>query len=161
MELPKGNSFYLEPGFIYFSKRPSTVRTVVGSCVAICLWDRKLKCGGMNHFIHPFTQDPENATPQFGNVAIAALIRIMEEAGCDRKNIVAHILGGGAPFGVVGDHIGRQNVSVAREVLIRKGIIIVGEDVGGHVGRKIAFDTATGQLAVLKVHQLRAEDWKL
>ncbi len=115
----------------------------------------------MNHFIQPFTQDPDTATPQFGNVAIAALVRIMEDAGCKRQNIVAHILGGGAPLGVLGEHVGKQNVAVAREMLMRKGIVIVGEDVGGHIGRKIAFETATGQLAVLKVHQLRSEDWKL
>ena len=159
MDSSQGISYYLEPGYIYFNRRVATVRTVVGSCVAVCVWDSQLKCGGMNHFIRPVTFDQERATPQYGNVAIAALIKIMEEAGCERPNLVAQILGGSAPAGAGEGHIGQQNVEIAREMLARKKVAVVAEDVGGNVGRKIAFDTATGQLAVLKVHQLRESDW--
>ena len=136
-----------------------TVRTVVGSCVSVCIWDKALQYGGVNHFIKPVTYDQKEATPRFGNVAVAALVRIMEEAGCERTNLVAQILGGGSPPGTMANSLGDQNIQVAREVLSRKSIIVVAEDVGGHVGRKIAFDTGTGQLAVLKVHQLRESDW--
>jgi chemotaxis protein CheD len=159
MDAPHETSYYLEPGYIYFSKRPATVRTVVGGCVAVCLWDRSLKYGGMNHFMKPVTYDKEQATPQYGNVAVSALIKIMEEAGCNRGDLVAQVLGGGAPKSAGDNHLGKQNVDIAREMLARKGIEIVAEDVGGAVGRKIAFDTGTGQLAVLKVHQLRDSDW--
>lgn len=113
----------------------------------------------MNHFIRPVTHDPQEATPKYGNVAVAALVRMMEDAGCSRADIIAQVLGGGAPQGAGANHLGAQNVQVAREFLGRKGISIVAEDVGGHVGRKIAFDTETGQIAVLKVHQLRESDW--
>lgn len=125
----------------------------------MCLWDRKMRYGGMNHFIRPLTHDQTQATPQYGNVAVAALVRIMEEAGCKRENMLAQVLGGGAPKHATGKHLGVQNVEVAREMLARKRISIVGEDVGGVIGRKIAFDTGTGQLAVLKVHKLRDSDW--
>jgi chemotaxis protein CheD len=153
-------SYYLEPGYIYFSKRRTTVRTVVGSCVVVCLWDPALTVGGMNHFVKPSTYDKGEATPQFGNVAIAALVRIMEEAGSERTNLVAQILGGGAPASKTGRHIGVQNVDAARDMLRRKQIPVIAEDVGGTVGRKVAFDTGTGQLAVLKVHELRDSDWR-
>lgn len=152
-------SYYLEPGYIYFSKRPSTVRTVVGTCVAVCLWDKELKYGGMNHFLQPSTSEQEKATPKFGNVAVAALVRIMEEAGCQKKNLVAQVLGGAIPPKSGVNSLGRQNVQAARDMLARKGIRIAAEDVGGVIGRKIAFDTGTGQLAVLKVHELRDSDW--
>ena len=71
---------FLEPGFIDVSSQ-ATVRTVVGSCVAVCR-DRKLRYGGMNHFIRPMTHIKQEATPKYGNVAVAALVRIMEDAGC-------------------------------------------------------------------------------
>ena len=154
-----GNSYYLEPGFIYFNKRASTVRTVVGSCVAVCLWDKALRCGGMNHFIRPVTYDKALATPQYGNVAVAALVKIMQDAGCQREDLVAQILGGGCRQNTGDAHVGRQNVEIAREMLTRKGIAIASEDVGGSIGRKIAFDTGSGQLAVLKVFSLRDADW--
>lgn len=163
MELAQRVNYYLEPGYIYFSRSPAIVQTVVGSCVAVCLWDRALCCGGMNHFLRPATREASEATPRFGNVAIAALIRIMEEAGCRRTDMVAQVTGGGYPEddgatpGV--REYGMANVQMAREVLGRKGIGIVSEDVGGSLGRKLVFDTSTGQLVVLKVHKIRSTDW--
>lgn len=161
MKLVRAGTYYLEPGYVYFSKQPTTLRTVVGSCVAVCLYDRILQMGGMNHFSKPRTSDQSKATPQYGNVAISALVRMMDEAGSRRRDVVAQVLGGGTPEEVEGPWIGDENVSIAREVLARKGIRIVSEDVGGSVGRKIVFDTGTGEIAVLKVHKLRATDWYL
>ncbi len=159
MTLSRGSSYYVEPGYIYFSRKATVLRTVVGSCVAVCLWDEQRRYGGMNHFLMPQVSDRENATPRFGNVAVAALVRIMEEAGSERENIVAQILGGGAPEGVTEPSLGARNVHAAREALSRKQIRVISEDTGGSVGRKILFDTGTGELAVLKVHRIREGDW--
>lgn len=158
MSVPQTSNYYLEPGYIYFSRTPSLVRTVVGSCVAVCMWDRQLRYGGMNHFLHPATHDPDTATPRFGNVATAALLKIMEEAGCRRKDLVAQISGGASPDGTASS-IGEENVKAARDMLERKGIPVVSEDVGGSMGRKIVFDTGTGELVVMKVHKIRSTDW--
>ncbi|MBX7255034.1 MAG: chemotaxis protein CheD [Candidatus Hydrogenedentes bacterium] len=159
MKLIRAGSYYLEPGYVYFSKQPTTLRAVVGSCVAVCLYDRILQMGGMNHYLRPHISDQTKATPQYGNVAISALVRMMDEAGSRRRDVVAQVLGGGAPEDAQANWIGDQNVSIAREILARKGIRIVSEDVGGSVGRKIVFDTGTGEIAVLKVQKLRSSDW--
>ncbi len=159
MDLAGRPDYYLQPGYIYFSKTPAVVRTVVGACVAVCIWDRTRQFGGMNHFIYPRTSNPEGATPQYGNVATAALVKIMEDAGCQREDLVAQITGGAAPDGEPDSGIGLENVGVAREVLTRKGIRIASEDSGGSMGRKLIFDTTTGQLVVLKVHKIRESDW--
>ena len=79
--VPEKASYYLEPGFIYFPAEPTAVRTVVGICVAVCLWDKLLKQGAMNHFMHPRTTNPAAATPKFGNVATAEMLAMMERAG--------------------------------------------------------------------------------
>ncbi|MCP4644244.1 MAG: chemotaxis protein CheD [bacterium] len=159
MQLPQKIGYYLEPGYIYFSRRAAAVRAVLGSCVAICIWDRALKFGGMNHFIWPSMQDPDNATPKYGNVATTALLRMMQEAGCRRHDLVAHLLGGAAQEDCPTDDLGGRNAAVAREVLAKKGVKVLSEDVGGHVGRKVVFDTGSGELAVLKVQQIRDSDW--
>lgn len=137
-----------------------TVRAVVGSCVTVCIWDEKNKMGGMNHFVMPWVDKPDNATPHYGNVATAALVRIMEEAGSKREDLCAQIIGGGKPEGAVSENIGRENIRVASEVLERKGITIVSQDIGGHIGRKVAFNSGTGEVAVLKTHKIRQTDWK-
>ncbi|GMV90332.1 MAG: hypothetical protein AMXMBFR82_01100 [Candidatus Hydrogenedentota bacterium] len=159
MTLIRSSTYYVEPGYVYFSRRATLLRAVVGSCVAVCLWDERKRVGGMNHFLMPAVSDRENATPRFGNVAVAALVKIMEEAGSRRSDLVAQILGGGAPAGAAHPSLGERNVRAARDALTRKGIRIISEDIGGTVGRKIVFDTSNGELAVLKVHQIRESDW--
>ena len=151
--------YCLEPGYIFFSKQAIVIRTVLGSCVSVCLWDRKLRYGGMNHFLYPEIYEATKATPQFGNVATTALLNIMEEAGCKRQDLAAQIFGGGYPEETSGTNIGRENVNIARRILSRKGITVVSEDVEGTLGRKILFDLKTGHVAVLKVHKVRNSDW--
>ena len=159
MFLTKRQNYYVEPGYVYFSKKATLLRAVVGSCVAVCLWDKQRKCGGMNHFIKPLAQDKNDATAVYGNAGITALIKMMEDAGCEKSDVVAHILGGGAPDGESSPTLGERNVAAARETLQRKRIAILAEDIGGAIGRKIAFDTATGELAVLKTSNVRTGDW--
>lgn len=159
MDLAESGGYFLQPGYIFFSKGESSVRTVVGTCVAVCLWDRTLRFGGMNHFLYPRARDRKHATPRYGNVATLALINLMEEAGCQRRDIVAQVLGGAITEGRPDKDLGRRNVDMAKHVLARKGIAVISEDTGGYMGRKVLFDTATGQLAVLKVHKLRDTDW--
>ena len=149
---------YLERGCIYVSGGEGTVQTVLGSCVSVCLWDEELRCGGMNHFIYPQTNNKELATPKYGNVATMALIKLMCEEGSRTESLAAQILGGGHPDGAK-ESTGSRNVDVARKILREKGIAILSEDVGGSVGRKVVFDLSTGNIAVLKVHKIRDEDW--
>jgi len=159
MKRPVQNSYFLEPGYIYLTSGPVTLLSVLGSCVAVCLWDGRLKCGGMNHFLYPSTSDASRATAKYGNVAMAWLVQMMDDAGCRRADLKAQIYGGGY-LETNGDRgVGEENVRVARMVLARKGITVVSEDVGGTMGRKIMCDVGTGHVAVLKVHKLRDTDW--
>lgn len=152
-------TFYLQPGYLYFTRATAAISTVVGSCVAVCLWDKELNYGAMNHFLSPEIHDLEYATPRYGNVATAALVNVMREAGSQDENLVAQIIGGASPAGAPPSDLGVRNVEAARSVLKRKGILIISEDVGGTMGRKIVFDTETGRSITLKVHELRDEDW--
>lgn len=153
------SNFLLEPGCIFCTPGSASVHAVLGSCVAVCLWDHNRKRGGMNHFLLPATTRAETATARYGNVATVELVSMMERMGCRRQDLLAQILGGASPKESPGADVGERNVKVARDVLRRKGIEIYSEDVGGHMGRKIVFDTGSGQVMVLKVYQLRAGDW--
>lgn len=152
-------NYNLEPGYLYFSRVPATIRCVVGTSVSVCLWDKQQQFGGMNHFIHPVIRDAKKATTRYGNVATAALVNMMLKQGSACGHIVAQVTGGATPEEDHSNNLGARNVEAAREVLERKGIKITSEDVGGTVGRKILFHTDTGQLLTMKVYQLRSEDW--
>ena len=158
-EVVKRSKYFLEPGYIYCASEPASVHTVVGSCVAVCVWDRRLHIGGINHFLYPGTSERSEATACYGNVATMALLGMMEEAGCRRHNLLAQILGGAARMTHPGESLGRENVEAARAVLRKRRVTICSEDVGGNMGRKIVFDTVTGHVGVLKVFDLRKEDW--
>lgn len=152
-------NYNLEPGYLYLSRDPATIRCVVGTSVSVCLWDKRQRFGGMNHFIHPVIRDAKKATTRYGNVATARLVDMMLEQGSACGHMVAQVTGGATPEGDHSNDLGARNVEAARKVLSRKGIAITSEDVGGSLGRKILFHTDTGQLVTMNVHQLRSEDW--
>lgn len=161
-ELTSYQQVFIEPGYIYLPAIPTNLYAVLGSCVSVCLWDKKLKIGGMNHFLYPSVSSKAKATPQFGNVATLQLIQMMEKAGAKKDSLHAQIIGGAIPpFPTKNKDIGKNNVEVARKILNSKGIKIVSEDVGGTMGRKIVFNSYTGHIMVLKVYQIRKEDWIL
>lgn len=153
------DSYLLDKGFVYLSKTPSTVQSVLGSAVAVCLWDKKLRIGAVNHFVKPRAQNPREATASYGNAAMIALYRMMIEAGSNARNMVAQVFGGATPVQEPENNTGHENVEVAKAFLRKKKIRIVSEDVGGNLGRKIVFETSTGRVAVLKTEQIRRSDW--
>ena len=150
---------FLEPGAILLAQQDSTIRTVLGSCVSVCLWDRELLVGGMNHFLYPRPALHEQPTARFGAAATLYLLKMMLRVGCEIENLVAQMYGGSFPEGASGVDIGLENIAVARAVLAKKKVPIVSEDVGGTMGRKVVFDITSGHAVVYKVHRLRRNDW--
>ena len=153
------NTFFLEPGSIFFSSGNGAVKTVLGNSVAVCIWENVLKCGGVCHFIHPLVTDASKATARFGNAGIQALVKIIEDAGGEKNNCIAQVIGGAIPLNNDQNNLGEENVAMAKKILNKKGIKIISEDTGGNMGRKIIFDVSTGQIAVYKVHKIRQDDW--
>jgi chemotaxis protein CheD len=156
---PAAGNYLLKPGYIYIAEPKTIMSTVLGSSVSVCLFDRKRKVAGMNHFRLPFTRDAQNATADYGNVATLTLIRMLVHDGSDARHLEAQVFGGAYNTEISPKDIGRENVSVAKKVLLREKIRIVSEDIGGEKGRKIVFDPAKNETAVIKVDKLRKGDW--
>jgi chemotaxis protein CheD len=158
LELP---TYFLRPGYLFVPGGPTLISAVLGSCVAVSLWDTKREYGGMNHFLYPRIRDPRRATVQYGNIATQTLLRLFLETGSRLEDLEAQILGGAAP-GIEGSttvDIARQNIQVARQTMQRRGISIVSEDVGGAKGRKVIYNSQTNELIVVRVERLRKSDW--
>ncbi|MFH0727396.1 MAG: chemotaxis protein CheD [Pseudomonadota bacterium] len=113
----------------------------------------------MNHFRLPFTKDPKKATADYGNVATLTLIRMMVIDGSDTKHLEAQVFGGAYNSEISSKDIGGENAAAAKKMLLREKIRIVSEDIGGEKGRKIVFDPAKNETAVIKVDKLRKGDW--
>ncbi len=133
---------------MFTSAQPAEVTTILGSCVAVCLWDRYLSIGGINHYMLPTWNGMELASPKYGNIAIERLLERMLQLGCQKPNLVAKIFGGGEVISVGNStmHIGERNIMVAEQMLQEKNIPIIGRSTGGFNGRKIIFSTHTGEV---------------
>ncbi len=139
---------FLYPAELFVSKTPYQINTILGSCVAVCLYDPVLKIGGINHYMLPYWNGQGLASPKYGNIAIEKLLDKMLSLGCNKNNLKAKIFGGGEVIEtqVVQFHIGSRNIEVARQILEEKKIPLLNSSVGGKLGRKIEFITFTGEV---------------
>jgi len=151
---PEGSgrcSVYLLPGQLFASSEPSTVTTILGSCVAVCVWDPVLKIGGVNHYLLPYWVGNGHSSGRFGNVAIKLLIDKLLAFGSKKRNLQAKLFGGACVLEAMRDredHLGMKNIRVARKLLEEEGIPVISDDVGGSHGRKLIFHTDAGSALV-------------
>lgn len=153
--------YFLKKGYIYILAVPTLIATVLGTGVAVCLWDRKKRRGGMNHFLFPQVQRRSEATSTYGNASIFALIKFFREDGAEIKSLEAQIFGGAVPKDALSEarEIAQGNINIARKMLIRYSIPILAEDVGGYKGRKVVFHSYSGDVAVVHAERIRKSDW--
>lgn len=135
--------------------------TVVGSSVAVTLYDRHRSCGGMTHYTRPYRTDRNNSTPFFAAPAIVWLVRQFLSTGSRREDMEAQLIGGAFdmqhPNYEAGLH--DQNVAVGLELLAKHKIWVSSMDVGGNRGRKVIFYPKTGESAIARVASIRSVDW--
>lgn len=146
------NKHFLYPGTIFAEPHPYQISTVLGSCVAVCLWDHLVHRGGMNHIMLPFWNGEGLATPKYGNIAMEKLLDKVLSIGCCRESLVAKVFGGAnvSGTGLEVYMIGDRNITLAMDMLEEFRIPVVGKDVGGRVGRKIIMNSGTGVVMVGK-----------
>ncbi|MBA7589979.1 Chemoreceptor glutamine deamidase CheD [subsurface metagenome] len=140
------NPHFLYPGTLFASKNSYQIITILGSCVAVCLWDSLQEIGGMNHFLLPLWNGHGLASPKYGNIAIEKLIDKMISIGSKKRNLQAKIFGGSNVLSLSQFFVGKRNIEIAKELLEENSILIVGQSVGGELGRKIYFNTQTGRV---------------
>jgi chemotaxis protein CheD len=152
--LPKGaRMVYLHAGNMHVSRDSAQVITILGSCVAVCLWDRLMRVGGINHFMLPVDIGVQTSSLRYANFAMSELLRQMLELGAETRRMEAKVFGGACVLGGVraGQDLGSKNVEAARERLAAERIKVMGEDVGGNRGRRLVFRTWDGSALVKTV----------
>ncbi len=139
---------YLLPGGVFAHPEPHEVTTVLGSCVAVCLWDSDRRLGGINHYLLALWNGEGLPTPRFGNIAIHKLAEKVERAGGKRPRLRAKIFGGSSILQTQSGllNVGERNIQVAVDLLEEMNIPIVARHVGGPQGRRIIFNTHTGEV---------------
>jgi chemotaxis protein CheD len=147
---PPSMLVFLEPGALHCAERPTIISTILGSCVSVCLWDPRLRLGGMNHYMLPTADGRSLPSPRYGDVAIDQLMQEMTSRGCRREQLVAKLFGGAEvlPTGSTKETIGQQNIRQAMSCLKAYRIAVVAKRTGGTRGLSVKFNTDTGEVLV-------------
>jgi chemotaxis protein CheD len=126
----------------------------LGSCVAVALYHKKSKTGGLVHIMLPEGTLKDGVKPgKYANIAIKTLYGEMKKEVGEGGRITAKIVGGSQMFETTKSFaIGEKNISVAKAELRKLGIKIVGEDCGKNYGRNIHFSTENGELKIKCVY---------
>lgn len=146
----------INAGDYYVSSKDEFIGTLLGSCVAVCLYDPINKIAGMNHFMLPgkITLNDRNSaqSERYGITAINELLQAMMANGASRENLVSKIFGGGSVlrFEKKVNTIPLDNIRVARIMLEMEDIPILESDVGGEYTRKLLFEVDSGKVFLRK-----------
>ncbi len=128
-----------EPGIV--------LTTILGSCVATCLWDPIARVGGMNHFLLPGEEGGGDEV-KYGVNAMELLINGLLQRGALRTRIQGKLFGGAQVVHNLSD-VGAKNVAFAERFLSMEGIVCVASSLGGKQARRIRFWPLTGRAGQL------------
>jgi len=135
-------------GSIAASREPRVLSTVLGSCVAVCLYDPVARVGGMNHFMLPGQGDP--GTCRYGAPAMRALLDELGRLGAVSARLRAKVFGAANLLDMDGpaSTVPELNARFAAEFLRGEGIAIDSMRVGGGQPIQVKFSTHTGRVWV-------------
>jgi len=154
LSVGKIEKYYLYPGGIFSSRIPHTVDTILGSCVSVFLWDPFMQFASINHFMLPACNKEGGPYYKYGNIAIPELVNRMLKMGSNKNNLKAKIFGGSETNRSNSSfNIGERNITVAKTILDNEKIPIISQSVGGSLGRKVIFYSASGEVFINLIRQ--------
>ena len=139
----------LLPGEYFVHHEDMLLLTTLGSCIAVCLWDRQARVGGMNHFMLP---DNSAESGRYGPFAMELLINALMKQGAARMTLEAKVFGGAHVLNSVSSdslRVGQRNTQFALSYLAAERIPVVVKDVEGECPRTVCFLPHSGK-AMLK-----------
>jgi len=128
--------------------------TVLGSCIAACLYDAESGVGGMNHFLLPSTTAENSKNARYGVHAMELLINGVLKKGASRHMLRAKVFGGAKMSANLSD-IGLSNANFVQQFLRDEGIPCVSSSVGGTSARRVRFHPTSGNAQQTRVENDR------
>lgn len=137
-------------GEIAVARDSGVLRTLLGSCLGLALYDRKLRIGALAHIVLPVAPDRAEKPGKYANTAVPAMIGRMQELATAPIRLHAKIAGGANMFAAADSEntIGRQNVDAVERILAELRITVIGRHCGGEQGRRMMLDIATGIVTI-------------
>ncbi len=145
------------PGEYFVSSDEIMIMTVLGSCIAACIWDSRARAGGMNHFMLPEGDSAEGGG-RYGSYAMELLLNQLFKSGARRESMQAKVFGGAqvmAGFSVM--NVGERNTRFVLDYLATERIPIVSQDVLDIHPRKVCFFPSSGRAMVKRLAHAHPE----
>ena len=146
------------PGEYFVAIEDIMIMTVLGSCIAACIWDSKARAGGMNHFMLPEGDGMEGGG-RYGSYAMELLINKLLKAGARRESMQAKVFGGAQVMaGFTAMNVGERNTRFVLDYLSTERIPVVSQDVLDIHPRKVCFFPTSGKALVKRLAHAHPEN---
>ena len=151
---------FVIPGKVLVPAVPTVFKAVVATGIVITAFDHSKKIGGICYYTHPRRENGLNTT-RFAAPSILLLVKKLERIGCKISDLEFNIYGGATNKKAIRYRSGwsEDNIKVAKEILAKKKCIIIANDCGGVMARKVLFNTSNGELVIARVASVREKDW--
>ncbi len=150
-----GQIINLMPGQMYFGAHAQSVKTLLGSCVAITLWHPQRRLGGMCHFLLPSRSraQGEPSDGRYGDEAVQAMVAQLMRHGTRPQDYIAHLYGGAdtMPEGSnLKFNVGERNIEQSWKLIDQHGFQLDGVDVGEDIPRTVTLTLMTGAVQMTR-----------
>ncbi len=159
-EMPE---IYVQPGESHLVRGPAILRTLLGSCVGVTFWNKRLHIAAL---CHPML--PEHRGDRRGKLSPAAALRYVDFAirdltaqfealGARRNETEVKLFGGADVLQATGaantrPTVGHLNADKALAVLEQLGYRVIASRLGGNGGCHIDFRTDTGEVRLRRLN---------
>lgn len=151
---------FLKPGDLYISDIPTMVSTILGSCIAMTIFSKRLKMGGICHAMLPKSPYARELSAfRYADSAIFYMLSKFETLGIRKDEMEIKLLGGGDVIDRMNNDsasIGQKNIEIALEIIRNENLHLAVSDVGGKMGRKVHFYTHTGKVLMKRINSVHS-----
>jgi chemotaxis protein CheD len=140
-------------GGLAAARSPGILRTFLGSCVGLALYDRRLLIGGLAHVVLPDSSGNGSPPGKYADTAVPALVAELQSLAVGRPlRLTARLVGGAKMFAFQsGPAVGDLNVDALEKLLRQADIPVMARAVGGSKGRRMTLDVTSGQITIESV----------
>jgi len=151
---------YLKPEELYFGRKPAIVKTVLGSCLSIAMFNARTRIGAICHAVLPYYAEGRSSDfySRYVDSSIIFLLKQYAKHNIDKSEIDIKIFGGSDMFKISGcinnESVGRQNILAAIETIKSQNLQVTASDVGGCMGRKVIFESNSGKVLMKMINRI-------
>ena len=151
----------LAQGDYAVSDEPILLTTVLGSCVAACLYAPDKQMGGINHFLLPQAgaSETDSSSFRYGIHAMEVLINSLLRKGAARDTLELKVCGAADVVSGLSNRVGKANAAFIQLYAQQEQLNLVAADLGGDNPRRVVFNPTTGSMKVKSLaRHLSSED---